>query len=152
MASWTISGVEIVLGIVSCATGFGGIIGGVLLSAGVESLIGGYTNELSGGDFDVGCIGGMISGALCGTGAGLGGLAFQAATESANLACIGYLMFGSFLSFAGGFSGSFIGSMYINNHDHNSVTNKLDINELLLKSTIMGLFNIVGGSAALSSK
>ena len=57
-------------------------------------------------------------------------------------------MFGSFLSFAGGFSRSFIGSMYINNHDHNSVTNKLDINELLLKSTIMGLFNIVGGVAS----
>ena len=42
--AWTISGGFIIVGIVLTATGFGGILGGGLIGAGVGSLIGGYSN------------------------------------------------------------------------------------------------------------
>ena len=44
-AAWLISGAAIVGGIVLCATGVGGILGGVLIGAGAGSLINGYVTE-----------------------------------------------------------------------------------------------------------
>lgn len=88
-------------GIVLCATGVGGILGGVLIGAGSGSLINGYVTEASGSDFTAGYINGAISGALCGVGAGLGEMAFAAASEVSNLACMGYLALGVTASFAG---------------------------------------------------
>lgn len=72
----------------------------------------GYVTEANGGDFTAGYIGGAISGALCGVSAGLGGMAFAAASEVANLACIGYMALGGTASFAGGFAGNLAGTVY----------------------------------------
>ena len=69
---WIISGAAVTFGIVLCATGVGGIAGGVFIGAGAGSLINGYVTKTEGGDFAAGYVGGAISGALCGVGAGLG--------------------------------------------------------------------------------
>ena len=116
-AAWLISGVAIVGGIVLCAAGVGGILGGVLIGAGAGSLINGYVTEANGGDFTAVYIGGAISGALCGVDAGLGGMAFAAASEVANLACIGYMALGATASFAGGFAGNLAGTVYTSWHN-----------------------------------
>ena len=151
-AAWLISGAAIVGGIVLCATGVGGILGGVLIGAGAGSLINGYVTQANGGDFTAGYIGGAISGALCGVGAGLGGMAFAAASEVANLACIGYMALGVTASFAGGFAGNLAGTVYTS--WHNSGFKSVDINwgETLATSSIMGSLNILAGmGSAMSS-
>ena len=57
-AARLISGAVIVGGIVLCATGVGGILGGVLIGAGAGSLINVYVTEANEGDFTAGYIGG----------------------------------------------------------------------------------------------
>ena len=151
-AAWLISGAAIIGGLLLCATGAGGILGGVIIGAGTGSLINGYVTEASGGNFAAGYIGGAISGALCGVGAGLGGMAFAAASEVTNLACIGYITLGATASFAGGFVGNLAGTVYTS--WHNSDFKSVDINrgEVLATSTIMGSLNIFAGlGSAMSS-
>lgn len=151
-AAWLISGAAIVGGIVLCATGVGGILGGVLIGAGAGSLINGYVTEANGGDFTAGYIGGAISGALCGVGAGLGGMAFAAASEVANLACIGYMALGVTASFAGGFAGNLAGTVYTSWHNSGFKSVDIDWGETLATSAIMGSLNILAGmGSAMSS-
>ncbi|MDY4937354.1 MAG: RHS repeat-associated core domain-containing protein, partial [Candidatus Onthovivens sp.] len=149
-AAWLISGAAIVVGIVlTVATaGIGSVIGGALIGAGSGSLINGYVTEVNGGDFTAGYIGGAISGALCGLGAGFGGAAFVAASEAVNFACIGYLALGVTASFVGGFAGNLAGTVYTS--WHNSGFKSVDINwgETIGMSTIMGLLNIFAGMGA----
>lgn len=149
-AAWLISGAAIVGGIVlTVATaGIGSVIGGALIGAGAGSLINGYVTEANGGDFTAGYIGGAISGALCGLGAGFGGAAFVAASEAVNFACIGYMALGVTASFAGGFAGNLAGTVYTS--WHNSGFKSVDINwgETIGMSTIMGLLNIFAGMGA----
>lgn len=150
--AWLISGTALVGGIVLCATGVGGILGGVLIGVGAGSLINGYVTEANGGNFVAGYIGGAISGALCGVGAGLGGIAFAAASEVTNLACIGYLALWVAASFAGGSAGNLAGTVYTS--WHNSGFKNVDINwgETLTTSAIMGSLNIFAGmGSAMSS-
>ncbi|MDY5982811.1 MAG: RHS repeat-associated core domain-containing protein, partial [Anaeroplasma sp.] len=150
-AAWLISGAAIVGGIVLCATGVGGILGGVLIGAGAGSLINGYVTKANGGDFTASYIGGAISGALCGVGAGLGGMAFAAASEVANLACVGYMALGVTASFAGGFAGNLAGTVYTS--WHSSEFKNVDINwgESLATSAIMGSLNILAGKGSAMS-
>ena len=143
--AWLVSGAVIVGGIVLCATGVGGIFGGVLIGAGAGSLINGYVTEANGGDFTAGYIGGVISGALCGVGAGLGGLALVAASKVANLACIGYLALGFTTSFAGGFVGNLAGTVYTSLHNSGFKSVDVDWGETLLTSAIMGVLNFFAG-------
>ena len=151
-AAWLISGAAIVGGIVLCATGVGGILGGVLIGAGAGSLINGYVTEANGGDFTAGYIGGAISGALCGVGAGLGGMAFAAASEVANLACIGYMALGVTASFAGGFAGNLAGTVYSSWHNSGFKSVNIDWGETLATSAIVGSLNILAGmGSAMSS-
>ena len=151
-AAWLISGVAIVGGIVLCAAGVGGILGGVSIGAGAGSLINGYVTEANGGDFTAGYIGGAISGALCGVGAGLGGMAFAAASEVANLACIGYMALGATASFAGGFAGNLAGTVYTSWHNSGFKSVDVDWGETLATSAIMGSLNILAGmGSAMSS-
>ena len=85
-------------------------------------------------------------------GAGLGGMAFAAASEVANLACIGYMALGTAASFAGGFAGNLVGTVY--NSWHNSGFKSVDIDwgETLATSAIMGSLNILAGmGSAMSS-
>ena len=149
-AAWLISGAAIVGGILlTVATaGIGSVIGGALIGAGAGSLINGYVTEANGGDFTAGYIGGAISGALCGLGAGFGGAAFVAASEAVNFACMGYLALGVTASFAGGFAGNLAGTVYTS--WHNSGFKSVDINwgETIGMSTIMGLLNIFAGVGA----
>lgn len=150
--AWVISGFEIISGIVLCATGIGGILGGILLGAGAGSLINGYINEANGESFTAGYIGGMISGALCGLGAGIGGSLFLATTETANFASIGLIASSVLTSFAGGFTGNFVGSIYTNWHESGFKSVNINLTETLISSTIMGMLNIFAGiGSAISS-
>ena len=128
--------------------GIGSVIGGALIGAGAGSLINGYVTEANGGDFTAGYIGGAISGALCGLGAGSGGAALVAASKAVNFACMGYLALGVTASFAGGFVGNLAGTVYTS--WHNSGFKSVDINwrETIGMSTIMGLLNIFAGMGA----
>ena len=61
-----------VVGVALTVTGVGWIFGGVFISAGVSSLIGGITNQAQGGSFGAGWLGGLVGGAISGV---VGGLA-----------------------------------------------------------------------------
>lgn len=144
-AAWLISGAAIVGGVILCATGVGGIAGGVLIGAGAGSLINGYVNEANGGDFTAGYVGGAISGALCGVGAGFGGLAIVAASKVAGAACLGYLALGAASSFAGGFAGNLLGTVYTSWHDSGFKGVNLNWGETFGMSALMGTLNIFAG-------
>ena len=150
--AWILSGIAVAAGIVLSATGSLGIAGGVLIGAGAGSLINGYVNEANGGSFAAGYIGGAISGALCGVGAGFGGLAFAAATNSVGLSCIGYLSLGVLESFSGGFFGNFAGTLYTDWHNSGFTGVNLNMSDLLATSTIMGALNIFAGIGSGASK
>ena len=97
-------------------------------------------------------LGGAAIGAVCGLGAGLWGMAFAAASEVANLACVGYMALGVTASFAGGFAGNLAGTVYTS--WHSSEFKNVDINwgETLATSAIMGSLNILAGmGSAMSS-
>lgn len=135
--------IAIGVGIAFCAAGFGSILGGVLLGAGAGSLINGFVTEASGGSFTAGWVGGAISGALCGVGAGLGGLAFSAAFNAVNFACLGNLVLGVGISFAGGFLGNLAGTFTTAAIDHN--VSNISLKDTLVSSVIMGGLNIFAG-------
>ncbi len=59
-----VSGIAIVAGVVTMFIPGAQVVSGLLLSAGVSSLIGGYANEAAGGSFLGGWIGGLISGIM----------------------------------------------------------------------------------------
>ena len=143
--AWTLSSAAVLTGIVLCATGVGGILGGILIGAGAGSLVGGYVNEASGGSFTAGYVGGALSGALCGAGAGLGGLALVAATEATGVAAIGYLSMSVGISFAGGFAGNIAGTLAT--HHLDPIRSVADINwkETFKSSAITGLLNVYAG-------
>ena len=143
--AWVISGAAIVGGIILCATGVGGILGGVLIGAGAGSLINGYVSEANGGSFVAGYIGGAISGALCGIGAGLGGMAFAAAANATNLACIGYLGLAAASSFSFGFAGNLAGTVYTSWHDSGFKNVNIDWKETFTMSVLAGTMNILAG-------
>ena len=143
--AWTISGAAIAVGIIFCATGFGGILGGVLIGAGAGSLINGYVNEANGGSFTAGYIGDAISGALCGVGAGLGGMAFAAATNVSNFACMGYLGLAAVSSFGFGFAGNLAGTVYTSWHNSGFRNVDIDWQETLTMSALAGTLNVLAG-------
>lgn len=150
--AWVISGAAIVGGIILCATGVGGILGGVLIGAGAGSLINGYVSEANGGSFVAGYIGGAISGALCGVGAGLGGMAFAAAAEVTNLACMGFLGLAAASSFGFGFAGNLAGTVYTSWHNSGFRNVDIDWQETLTMSALAGTLNILAGiGSAMSS-
>ena len=142
---WVVSGAAIVGGVILSATGVGGILGGVLIGAGAGSLINGYISEANGGSFAAGYIGGAISGALCGVGAGLGGMAFAAATEATKFVCMGYLGLVAASSFGFGFVGNLAGTVYTS--WHNSGFKNVDVNwrETLAVSALAGSLNVLAG-------
>ena len=143
--AWVVSGVAVAFGIALCATGLGGIFGGVLIGSGAGSLINAYSSKSNGGDFLAGYIGGAISGALCGIGAGLGGSAFYAATKATNLACLGYLATSATASFAGGFAGNLIGTVYTSWHNSNFNSVSINWRETIQMSMFAGALNIFAG-------
>ncbi len=141
---WALSGACFVGGVVMIATGVSCVAGGVLLCAGVNSIIGSYSSEASGGTSLAGWTGGFITGALSGLGAGWGGKLLMRASNSINFACIGNLFGGLSTSFSLGFAGSMTGSV---------VTDMLngeqfDVENGVISSVLNGLTTIIAAFAA----
>ena len=106
---WAISGAMFVAGVAMIATGVGGVAGGALVCASVNSIINSYTSEAAGGSSTAGWVGGMITGAICGTGAGVAGNLLTSATNTVGMACIGKAAASLGISFSFGFAGSYAG-------------------------------------------
>ena len=143
--AWVFSGVAVAIGIALCATGVLSTIGGALIGAGAGGLINGYSVQNSGGKFWAGYVGGVFSGILCGIGAGLGGSAFFAATKATNLACLGYLATSATVSFAGGFAGNLLGTVYTSWHNSNFSSVSIDWRETMQTSIVTGALNVLAG-------
>ena len=138
---WTISGAMAVAGIVLIATGVGGITGGVLVCAGANSLIGSYVSEATGGSSLAGWAGGMITGATCGTGAGLAGNLFIQATNTVGFTCLGILAASVTVAAGSGSAGSAIGQVVSAAIDDKQI----DTKEAVYTSMTTGTINILSG-------
>ena len=91
-----------VVGVALTVTGVGGILGGVLISAGISSLIGGITNQAQGGSFGAGWFGGLVGGAISGV---IGGIAITS---------IAWPILGAIGNAAGSFASTIITSGFNN--------------------------------------
>ena len=141
---WVISGTMFVAGVTLVATGVGGVAGGMLICAGANSIIGSYTNEAAGGSSLAGWVGGMVTGAVCGLGAGIAGNLFCAATNAVNLTCIGNLFFSGTVGFGLGSIGSFSGQYITSIIDGT----EFDVEKALLVSAYTGGVNCLSGIAS----
>ena len=137
----TISLTMVCAGLILTASGVGGILGGILISAGANSIIAGYVNESYGGSYTGGWCGGLIIGAGCGTGAGLAGKLMLLASESVGLPALGYLGAGLFSSYMGGATGCFAGA-YVTSLFDNTY---FDTRQNLIKSQYGGIVNVLAG-------
>ena len=138
---WIVSGLAFTAGVVLVATGAGGALGGILICAGVNSIIGSYTSEAAGGSSTAGWIGGAISGALCGAGASIAGTLIYKATETVGFFCLGNLVAGYGTAFGLGFVGSYVGQ-----HTSAALDGKaLDTNEVLCSAFATGAINLLAG-------
>ena len=108
---WLISGTMVAAGVVLVATGVAGLAGGALICAGANSMIGSYVSEASGGTTTAGWIGGGVTGALCGLGAGFSGSLLIDATTTSGATCLGYLGASEAVAFSSGFAGSLLGQL-----------------------------------------
>lgn len=144
-SAWLISSAMIALSLFFCVTGIGGVLGSILLGAGVGSLVNGYINEAKGDDFTNGYYSGLVSGALCAAGAFYGGEAFFAASDAIDFACLGYLSLGATVSFAGGFLGNICGDIVESISAVGIKNFNIDWKKTLATSTLMGFLNIFAG-------
>ncbi len=144
---WAVSGVWVVSGIAMIATGIGGVAGGALLCAGVNSIIGSYASEASGGTSIAGWLGGLITGGLSGIGAGAAGYIFWAATNVANSSCISLLLLGCSTSFVLGCGGSMAGIYVTDELNGESFNCMNNINS----SVLNGLTTTLAGFASAMS-
>ncbi len=136
-----ISGAMIVGGIAMMLTGVGGILGGSLLTAGVNSLISGYLSEVSGDAYLSGWVSGGVSGFIMGLTVGIGGNLFVSASNASNLAVFGYLGLGTLTSFGGGFIAGGTNS-WISNKIENKYFNYEDA---IYSDIHLGLLNVMAG-------
>ena len=135
---WTVSGIAVVAGIALIATGAGGPLGGALICAGVNSIIGSYTNEAAGGSSTAGWVGGGITGLICGAGAGMAGTAFCDATKAVGLACLGQITKGITVSYGLGVLGSSAGTIVSSLMDGKIV----NVNDAIKDANLCGILNI----------
>ncbi|MFA7417110.1 MAG: hypothetical protein WCZ19_01075 [Acholeplasma sp.] len=122
-------------------TGVGGILGGSLLTAGVNSLISGYLSEVSGDAYLSGWVSGGVSGFIMGLTVGIGGNLFVSASNASNLAVFGYLGLGTLTSFGGGFIAGGTNS-WISNKIENKYFNYEDA---IYSDIHLGLLNVMAG-------
>ena len=141
---WAISGAMVVAGVTLVATGVGGIAGGALICAGTNSMIGSYISEATGGSSAAGWVGGMITGAACGTGAGLAGNLFVQATNATGAVCLGNLAAGGAVAFGSGTIGSVIGQGVSAAIDGK----KLNSKRVVYAATVTGAINCLSGLGA----
>ena len=141
---WAISGALVVAGAALVATGVGGVAGGALICAGVNSVIGSYVSEASGGSSVAGWTGGMVTGALCGLGAGAGGSLLLSATNMTGAACLGSTALSCATSFGSGALGSAAGTFVTAKMNGKNATKKEIINAM----AVGGTFNMIAGIAS----
>ena len=141
---WIVSGAITIVGVAFIATGFGGIWGGALVCAGVNSIIGSYTSEESGGSSEAGWLGGLATGLACGLGAGVSGGFLLKAAESVGAACINNLVASFVTSFGSGFIGSVAGQSITASLNGQNV----NINQLMTSSLLVGTVNSLSGIGA----
>ena len=115
-----VSVVEIVAGTVALFIPGGQAVGSVLLSMGITSMVSGYANELSGGAFLSGWVGGQISGLF----AAIPGLSTVASAIM-------------------GFIGGFIGSATTGIMDNILYNRGLSMSTIIISSLFAGLINTV---------
>ena len=108
---WICSGLMVAGGIALTATGVGGPVGGALIAAGANSIVGAYVNEANGGSTTAGWVGGAVTGAISGLGAGLAGNYMVTASGAAGTACLTGLGKGVAAAFGLGAIGSAAGSL-----------------------------------------
>lgn len=124
---WVVSGAVVATGVVLVATGVGGVAGSSLICAGVNSIVGSYVSEATGESSTAGWVGGMITGAFCGAGAGFAGELFLKATTATGIACLGNLAASEIVAFGSGFFGSVAGQI---------VSACIDGKDIALKDTV----------------
>ena len=153
-AYWAISGGLIIAGVGLAILSGGGSLGptlsliasaasGAAVSAGASSLITGYLNEAAGGSFEAGYWGGMITGAISGAFAGIGGSLISKAVDAciATGTTMAQFLGGIGVSFLGGTLGSFTGGFVTSKIDQISIN--LEI--LVCTSLLSGGINMIGG-------
>ena len=138
---WAVSGAMVVAGVALVATGVGGYAGGALICAGVNSVVGSYVSESSGGSSEAGWIGGMVTGAACGLGAGAAGELLLEASKEVGVACLGKAASSIGMAFSSGFAGSIAGQSISSFIDGKS----LDINRALQTAATTGVVNCFSG-------
>ena len=138
---WAISGAMLVAGVALVATGVGGVAGGALISAGANSIVGSYTSEAAGGSSVSGWVGGMITGAVCGAGAGFAGSLLVNATNTVGAVCIGNIAASGAVAFSSGFVGSALGQVATASIDGMDLNTK----DLVLSSAYTGAVNCFAG-------
>ena len=126
------------------ATGVGGVAGSAMICAGVNSIVGSCVSESQGGSSLAGWIGGGITGAICGLGAGLSGRLFVEATQVTGFACLGKIALSISTATVSGASGSLLGQAASSYIDGNTLNKK----DALLQSANTGVVNIFGGIGA----
>ena len=134
----------VVAGVALVATGVGGVAGGALICAGTNSIIGSYISEEAGGSSVAGWAGGMITGAMCGTGAGLAGNMLVQATNTVGATCLGNLVGGTAVAFSSGAAGSAVGQLVSASIDGK----ELDEKEIVISSMKTGAINCLSGIGA----
>ena len=107
---WICSGLMVAGGIALTATGVGGPVGGALIAAGANSIVGAYVNEANGGSTTAGWVGGAVTGAISGYGAGVAGKLIVDASGAAGTAGLTGLG-GVATAFGAGAIGSAAGSL-----------------------------------------
>ena len=141
---WVISGGMVITGICFVATGFGGPAGGALICSGVNSMIGSYVAESTGGSSVSGWVGGMITGATCGYGAGYSGELLAKATNAIGSTCLGYLAASGVVAFSSGALGSAIGQTVSAAIDGK----KIEAKEVVQSAMTTGAINCISGFGA----
>ena len=141
---WTISGLMVAGGIVLVATGAGGVLGGALICAGANSIIGSYLSEASGGSSLAGWAGGMATGMICGAGAGFGGMLFNAAAETAGTTCLLNLGEAIAVPFVAGVVGNTTGEIVSATIDKK----ELEPEEVITSSLLVGSLNTISAMVA----
>ena len=134
----------VITGTALVATGVGGVVGGALICAGTNSMIGSYVSEATDGSSTAGWAGGMITGLACGMGAGVAGNLLIQATNATGAACLGYLATGGAVAFGSGALGSAAGQVVSAAIDGK----KLNVNEVVNSSLMAGAVNCISGLCA----
>ena len=117
------------------------VVAAALLGAGVTSLVGGFISQSNGGSFSAGWLGGAISGAFTGFGAGWAGKALQLATAAGGSATTAAVGFGKAIGISSGFgtAGGFSGAIATQMANGEQVDIEKALSSGVINGTVAGL-------------